>query len=237
MVSAGGHIIAMGGGGFAMEPENPLLDDYILSHARNPRPKVCFIPTASADSDNFCLRFYQAFARRNCVPTDLPLFKRHVEDLRLFLLEQDVIYVGGGNTANMLAVWRVHGVDRILAEARERGALFCGVSAGSLCWFECGVTDSFGTNLAALHDGLGFLPGSNCPHYDGEPQRRPTYWRLVGEGLPAGYAADDGCALHFVGDRLAQIVSSRPEAAAFRVEMKEGQVVETRLAAEYLGRA
>jgi peptidase E len=225
----------MGGGGFAMEPENPLLDDYILSQARSPRPKVCFIPTASADSDNFCLRFYQAFAGRNCVPTDLALFKRKVEDLRSFLLEQDVIYVSGGNTANMLSVWRVHGVDRILAEARERGAIFCGVSAGSLCWFECGVTDSFGPKLAALWDGMAFVKGSNCPHYDGEVQRRPTYHRLVDEGMPAGYAADDGCALHFVGDRLERIVSSRREAGAYRVEKKDGEVVETRLGAEYLG--
>jgi peptidase E len=231
-----GHIVALGGGGFAMEPENPLLDDYILSLARSPRPKVCFLPTASADSDNFCLRFYQAFAARNCVPTHLPLFKRQVEDLRSFLLAQDVIYVSGGNTANMLAIWRVHGVDRILAEARQQGIVLCGISAGSLCWFECGVTDSFGP-LAALHDGLKFLPGSNCPHYDGEPQRRPTYHRLVGDGtLPAGYAADCGCALHFVGDHLAKVVTSRPSAAAYRVERKGGTAVETRLAVEYLGR-
>jgi peptidase E len=231
------HIVALGGGGFAMEPENPLLDDYILSLARTPRPRVCFLPTASADSDNFCLRFYQAFSGRNCVPTHLTLFKRETQDLRAFLLAQDVLYVGGGNTANMLAIWRVHGVDQILADARQQGIVLCGISAGSLCWFECGVTDSFGP-LAALHDGLRFLPGSNCPHYDGEAERRPTYHRLVADGtLLAGYAAEDGCALHFIGDRLARIVTSRPTAAAYRVERKDGNAVETRLAVEYLGRS
>jgi len=230
------HVVAMGGGGFSMETDNPLLDDYILSLARASRPKVCFVPTASGDSESYCLRFYEAFARRKCVPTCLPLFKRNAQDLRSFVLEQDVIYVGGGNTANLLAVWRVHGLDRILRLARSRGTVLCGISAGSICWFEAGVTDSFGPRLAALRDGLGFLPGSNCPHYDGEPQRRPAYHRLVKSGLPAGLAADDGCALHFVGRRLHRVVASRPTARAYRVEFHSGKVRESPLEAEYLGR-
>jgi dipeptidase E len=230
------HIVAMGGGGFSMEPANPLLDQYILSLARVPHPRVCFVPTASADSDSYCLRFYEAFARHDCEPCHLPLFKRQAADLRSFILEQDVIYVGGGNTANLLAIWRAHGLDKILREACQRNIVLCGISAGSICWFEAGVTDSFGTDLAPLHGGLGFVPGSNCPHYDGELERRPTYHRLVREGhLPPGYAADDGCALHFIGDRLHRIVTSRPAARAYRVEAIDGQVSETPLKSDYLG--
>jgi dipeptidase E len=231
----GMQIVAIGGGGFSMEPVNPLMDDYILSLARTSRPRVCFVPTASGDSDNYCLRFFHIYSKRNCTPSYLPLFKREIEDLRSFLLQQDVIYVGGGNTANMLAIWRVHGVDKILREAYAAGTVMCGVSAGSICWFEAGVTDSFSPNLGPLNDGLGILPGSNCPHYDGEAKRRPTYQRLVSEGFPAGYAADDGCALHFENAKLKRIVSSRPNAKAYRVERKDGQRLETPLNADYLG--
>ena len=229
------QIVAFGGGGFLMEPEKPLLDDYVLSLSRARRPKVCFVPTASGDSENVCLRFYEAFARHECMPSVLPLFKRQATDLRPLILEQNVIYVGGGNTANMLAVWRVHGLDRILREAHRRGVILCGVSAGSICWFEAGVTDSFGPKLQPLNDGLGLLPGSNCPHYDGEPQRRPAYQRLVKAGLPPGYAADDGCALHFVGKTLKRVVASRRNAKAYRVELKGGRLTEVSLRSHYLG--
>ena len=153
------------------------------------------------------------------------------------MLRQDVIYVGGGNTASLLAVWRVHGLDRVLADAWYEGVLLCGVSAGMNCWFSESVTDSFGlSRLGALKDGLGLLAGSCCPHYDGEAQRRPTYHRLVGAGeLADGLAADDGAALVFVGDELAELVSSRPGAAAYRVERVGDGVEERRLAARYLG--
>lgn len=229
------QVVAMGGGGFSMEPDNPRLDDYILSLARGSRPRVCFVPTAGGDSENYCLRFYDAFSRRNCVPTHLPLFVRRTTDLGAFVLEQDVIYVGGGNTVNLLAVWRAHGLDRIFREALADGVVLCGISAGSICWFEAGVTDSFGPDLAPLTNGLGFLPGSNCPHYDGQPQRRPAYQRFVAEGLPGGYAADDGCALHFLNGQLKRIVSSRPNARAYRVDLINAKPVETALESEYLG--
>jgi dipeptidase E len=229
------HIVAMGGGGFLMEPDNPLLDDYILSLARSRSPRVCFVPTASGDSENNTQRFYESFVKRDCRPAHLPLFKRQENDLAAFVMEQDVIYVGGGNTANLLSVWRVHGLDRILRTALSENIVLCGVSAGSLCWFEGGVTDSFGPQLSLLHDGLGFIKGSNCPHYDGEAQRRPTYHRLIADGLPAGLAADDGCALHFEGGNLKRIVSSRPNARAYSVSLVNGQVVERPMAAELLG--
>jgi dipeptidase E len=229
------QIVTMGGGGFLMEPENPLLDDYVLWLARESKVRVCFVPTASGDSENFCLQFYESFARRKCVPSVLPLFKRRPGNLRAFVLEQDVIYVGGGNTANMLAIWRTHGLDVILREALNKGTLLCGVSAGAICWYEAGVTDSFGPVLTPLNNGLGFLHGSFCPHYDGQPERRPAFHKLVADGLPPGYAADDGCALHFVDGQLKRIVSSRANARAYRVELVNGKTVETALGADFLG--
>src|ERR671937_688425 len=125
--------------------------------------------------------------------------------------------VCGGNTANMLAVWRVHGFDRVLREAWEAGVVLTGWSAGMICWFEASVTDSFGPQLEGMRDGLGFLAGSACPHYDGEELRRPVYTKLVADGFPPGVAADDGVGIHFVGTELAEVVSVRNGAGAYRV--------------------
>ncbi len=228
-------IVAMGGGGFSMEPDNRLLDDFILGLSGASRPRICFLPTASGDAESYLLRFYAAFATR-ADASHLALFVRTVDDIDSLLLGQDVIYVGGGNTENMLAIWRIHGVDRVLRAAWEAGVVLAGLSAGSICWFESGTTDSFGPGLNILTGGLGLLPGSHCPHYDSEPLRRPTYQRLVGEGsLAAGYSADDGAALVFAGTGLREVVASRPDSAAFRVELVDGSVQETRLATRYLG--
>ncbi|KAM3097239.1 Type 1 glutamine amidotransferase-like domain-containing protein [Phormidesmis sp. 146-12] len=228
------QIIAMGGGGFSMEPENPRLDQYILGLIPKEKPRVCFVPTASGDSDRYIVKFYSAFLRFPSVPCHLSLFYLQTEDLRSFVLSQDIIYVGGGNTKNLIALWEAWGLDRILKEAWEKGVVLCGLSAGSLCWFEAGVSD-FDGSLKPLRC-LGFLKGSHSPHYDGEPQRRPTYHRLVKEGLLRdGYAADDGVGLHFVGDSLQTIVSSRPDAKAYRVEKVGDQVKETSLETTYLG--
>ena len=144
------------------------------------------------------------------------------------------MYVSGGNTANMLAVWRVHGVDGFLREVWEGGIVLAGPSAGAICWFECGVTDSFGPDLASLDRALGFLPGSFCPHYDGEEFRRPTYERLVLDGFPAGIAADDRVGVRFAGTELAEVVTERAGAAAYRVELADGRVSETVLEAQLL---
>jgi dipeptidase E len=229
------HIVAMGGGGLPLD-DPPLLDDYLLRLTGKERPRVCFVPTAAADADAYVARFYRSMHADRCHATDLALFTRTVTDLRSFLLRQDVIYVSGGNTANLLAIWRVHGVDAILREAWEAGIVLGGPSAGGLCWFDGGVTDSFGPGLAALHDGLGFLAGSFCPHYDSEPQRRPTYQRLVAAGeLPADYAADDGVSLHFAGTDLAAVVSAHPNARAYRVERRGDAATETALPTTYLG--
>jgi dipeptidase E len=231
------RIVAMGGGGFSMEPENPLLDEFVLSLARSSPPRICFVPTASGDADSYLVGFYRAFAARRCRPTDLQLFRRTVEDLEAFVLAQDVIYVGGGNTASMLAVWRAHGFDRLLRRAWAEGVVLCGLSAGMNCWFEGSVTDSFAASrLAPLTDGLGILAGSCCPHYDSEEQRRPAFREFISSGaLAPGWAADDGAALVFSGTELEEVVSSRPRAAAYRVEMgTSGAVTERRLTARHL---
>jgi len=186
------------------------------------------VPTAGADSDYGIVRFYEIFARQATV-THLPLFRRQ-GDVRDVLLEQDAIWVGGGNTLNMLAVWRLHGVDAALREAWVRGIPLGGVSAGSICWFESGVTDSYGPDLKPITGCLGFLAGSNCPHYDGEDQRRPVYTRLVASGeLPAGYACDDGAALLFRGTELAEVVAAQKSSCAYRVEREGDRAVEVPL--------
>ncbi len=228
------HIVTMGGGGFSMEPNNPLLDDYVLGLTGKARPRVCFVPTASGDAAQYTERFYRAFNTDRCAASHLPLFGRDATDPRDHLLKADVIYVGGGNTANMLAVWRVHGVDTVMREVWQRGVVLAGVSAGAICWFACSVTDSFGP-LAALRDGLAMLAGSCCPHYDGEADRRPTYHRLIAEGFPLGIALDDGAAAHYIDGELSRVVTSRPTAGAYRVEPIDGEVRERELPVEYLG--
>ncbi len=229
------HIVAMGGGGFSMEPDNSLLDDFMLSLTGKRKPHVCFVPTACGDADSYIERFHQNFPASRCRSSHLALFRRQAVNLRDFLLAQDVIYVGGGNTANMLAIWRVHNVDRILREAWRRGAVLCGISAGANCWFEACSTDSFGP-LAPLRDGLAFLPGSVCPHYDGEPKRRSTFHQFIAKRqLPEGIALDDGAAAHFVGLRLIEVVSSRPRAKGYQICRRGRTVEESDLPTRFLG--
>src|SRR5581483_3619715 len=191
------HVVAMGGGGFSFGTEWEGLDRFVLSLVDKKIPKVLFLPTATGDSAEYIVRFYNGFADKGCALSHLELFTRTVVDLRSLLMEQDVVYVGGGNTANMLAVWRLHGVDDILRDAWANGTVMTGESAGGLCWFEGGTTDSFGLDLSALNDGLDIIKGSFSPHYDGEARRRPRYHEFVGNGsLPDGIAADNGCGLH-----------------------------------------
>lgn len=229
------QIIAMGGGGFSMEPENLSLDRYVLSASGKPAPKVCFVPTASGDAQSYIDRFYDSLRTLPCIPTHLSLFKPPVMNLRSFVLEQDVIYVGGGNTRNLMALWREWGLDEILREAWQRGIVLAGLSAGSLCWFEEGVSDSVKTGELHPIACLGFLRGSHCPHYDGEPERRPTYHRLLQQGaLPPGYAADDGAALHFLGTEPVKAVCSRPSARVYRVRWTGTQIEEIALEMQLL---
>jgi dipeptidase E len=228
------QIIAMGGGGFAMEPDNSLLDRYILAASDKKTPRVCFIPTASGDSSSYIDRFYTAFTNSPCIPAHLSLFNLHTSDIRSFILEQDILYVGGGNTKNLVALWQAWELDKIIRLAWEQGIVLCGLSAGSLCWFEEGISDYLPGKLSPLKC-LGFLKGSHSPHFN-DPERRPAYHQFIKEGtLKNGYAADDGVALHFVNDRLEKIVSSRPDAKAYRVEKSGNLVKETTLHPIYLG--
>ncbi len=229
------QIVSFGGGGFSMEPGNRLLDEFVLGLTGRPRPRVCFLAHASGDADHYIVRFYRAFGGARSEASHLSLFRRErcPAEPREFLLSQDLIYVGGGSVTSLLGVWRAHGLDVILREAWERGIVLCGLSAGSLCWFAEGVSNFHGPIERV--EGLGFLPHSNTVHYSSEPSRREAYHGWLNAGMPDGYAADDGAALHFVGTEMAQVVSSRPEARAYRLESMRGRVRTTRLATRFLG--
>jgi peptidase E len=223
------HIVAMGG--FQGEP---LLREYVLDLTGASRPRVRFLGTATGDSTLATAWFYEQWPASRCEPQHVELFGMP-EDIRERLLDSDAIVVSGGNTANMLAVWNVHGVDEVMREAWDKGIVLTGWSAGALCWFDSGVTDSFGPQLGPLDGCLGFLAGSFCPHYDGEERRRPVYRQLVGDGaLPDGYAADDLVGLHFVGTGLQAVVSARDGAGAYRVVRGAAGVEETPLEARVL---
>ena len=234
------QIVALGGGGFSMERDSSLLDDYVLSLTGASRPRVCFLPTASGDADHYVVRFYRRFSP-TCDASHLSLFRRDQgtdgveDDLATHLLSQDIIYVGGGNMLSMLGAWRAHGLDAILRKAWRRGIVMCGPSAGSLCWFDQALSAFHGA--PRIVRGLGLLPYSNCVHYDAEPERRAEYHRFVADGMRPGFAAEDGVALHFRGTDLARVVSSRRDGAAFLVEHDGKRVRETRLEVDFLGGA
>ncbi len=220
-----GHILAIGGGAI-LDPSSPL-ERYLLELAGVARPRVCFLATAVGDQSERLLGFYQAFAGRGCELAHVELFGRPEAPAER-VSEHDVIYVSGGNTANLLALWRLHGVDGAVRSVLERGGVLAGWSAGANCWFEDSVTDSFGP-LRALQNGLGILPGSFCPHFDAEPERRPTYTRLVRDGMKPGYAADDDAAFVFRAGELVEVVSQRDGAGGYRVTAEGEEPLEARL--------
>ena len=221
-----------------MEKDGSLLDEYVLSLLKPSRPRVCFLPTASGDADHYVVRFYRRFSP-SCEASHLSLFRRDQgtggveDDFATHLLGQDLIYVGGGNVVSMLGAWRAHGLDEILRKAWRKGVVLCGPSAGSLCWFAEALSAFHGAPRPV--QGLGLLPYSNCVHYDAEPARRAEYHRFVGDGMRAGYAVEDGVALHFRGTGLERAVSSRPDGRAYIVEPDGGSVKETELEVSYLG--
>jgi peptidase E len=224
------RIVAMGGGGFCGRPGDPALDRYVLDVAHAITPKICLLPTASGDPDAQIQRFYRAFHDLPCEPSHLSLFRLGTQpvDLRERLLSQDIIYVGGGSMLNMLAIWRVHGLDSVLEEAWHRGVVLCGISAGSMCWFTAGITKSSGK--PRLAHGLGLLPGSNSVHWRSEPERRPAFHEAIAGGsAPAGWGVDDGAALLFAGKECVEVVSARPRAGAWHVEECLGGAVELAL--------
>lgn len=227
-------IFAMGGGGFTMEPANPALDDFVLRLTDRPEPRILFLPTASGDPTAQITAFYGRFARAASA-THLSLFRRHgsARTLADIVLEQDVVYVGGGSMRNLLPIWQAHGLAEVLSEAWRRGIVLAGLSAGAMCWFAGGITRSAGP--PEVIDGLGLLPGSFTVHADGEPERLPAWLAAVRSGeLPGGWAADDGVGLLFRGTRMVRVVTSRPGTAALRVDMVAGELVRHRVEPELL---
>jgi dipeptidase E len=207
------RIVAVGG----KQLDHPALSAFVLAMTRVRTPRVLFLGTASGDDPEYIARFHAAFGEADCVAEHLPLFARP-DDVITPIERANAIVVGGGNTKNLLLVWREHGVDRALRAAYERGTVLTGWSAGCICWFEDGITDSYGPTLRPLGDGLGWLGGSACPHYDGEAARRPTYTAAVADGrIAPGYAADDAVALVFEDEGFVEAVTPRPDGRAFRV--------------------
>ncbi len=212
-----------------MEPENPLLDNYILEQSDKQIPKICFIGTASGDSINYIDRFYSRFREKNCYPSHLSLFKGHTDKIEEFILQQDIIFVGGRNTRNMLVLWKEWGLDEMIIKAYSDGTILSGLSAGAICWFEEGLTDSVPTQLNRLKC-LGLLKGSNCPHFDGEPERQNMYRDKIRTGeMKCGFACDDGVGLHYIAEKLEAIISSRESGCAYGYEMKDNVLCEEKI--------
>ena len=219
------QIIAIGGGGFGRNPGEGIIENYILNQSNAKNPNICFIPTATGDNEAYKNNYYATFTKLNCNPVHLDFFKR-TPDLQSLINEQDVIFVGGGNTKSMLAVWKDWGLDLILHEAYKNGVVMSGVSAGAICWFEQGITDSWSEDLKVM-DCLGFIKGACCPHYDEEPQRKPSLDKFISEkALQSCYAIDGGCALHIEDEKeLISVVFSKNK-NSFLVELKDSKVVE-----------
>jgi dipeptidase E len=231
-----GTILALGGGGFTMGPGDPALDELVLELAGGSSPRILFLPTAGGDAAAQIAAFYGAFGDRPCRIQVLSLFRLHgtEKSVRDMVLEQDVVYVGGGSMRNLLAIWRAHGLDAILREAWEREIVLAGLSAGAMCWFDGGITMSSGP--PQVIEGLGFLPGSLSVHADGEPQRLPFFYEAVRSGaLPGGWALDDGVGLVIEGEEVTRVISSRPGATALRVDAVGGELVRSRTQPELLG--
>lgn len=227
---AGRRILALGGHDFDRRVGNDAICDLIVELADSPRPRICLLPTASGDPEDQIVRFRRAFGDRDCVPSVISLFRlsENPVDLREELLSQDVIYAGGGSMVNLIAIWRAHGLDEILAECWREGILICGQSAGAMCWFEGGITSSQGEPSVA--DGLGLLPGSACVHYLTEPVRRRRFLRAISAGeLEPGLGLEDQTGALFEDTRLAETITARDGAEVWEVRAVSGGASETEL--------
>ena len=222
------QIIAIGGGGFGRNPKNLDIERYIIDNARVSKPKICFIPTATGEDKSYIVNFYKAFSKLHCIPSHLEFFAR-TPDLRNLILDQDIVFVGGGNTKSMLAVWNEWGLPNLLRQAYINGAVLAGVSAGAICWFNRGVTDSWANSLKIM-DCLGFVDGNCCPHYDEEEERRPAVHKFLKNGkLEQCYAIEGGCAIHCVDDEIQNAVSFAPNKKAFFITTHNGIITEKEL--------
>jgi peptidase E len=214
------HIVAMGGGGFSVTGHLTDVDRYVLKLSGKESPKVCFIPTASGDAEGYVWKFYEAFQAAGYEATHLPLFSRDEEKQMAERISScDVIYVGGGNTANMLSIWNLHGVAPLLKDAYQRGTVMSGVSAGGMCWFEFGLTDSFGPSMKFFEGCLGWVKGAFCPHFDSEEFRRQTYQQELVQHRISGWGVDDDIGLHFVDEQFVGAVGGAPGKKAYLFEL------------------
>ena len=211
-------------GGIPWSGRSLLAEEYLLSLSSKKSPKICFIPTASGDSKFYIERFLRRYRRLSCQPCVLAFFNLSVPKVERLILSQDILFVGGGSTLNMLAIWQARKLEPILREAQRNGTIFSGVSAGSICWFEWGLSDSVSSGKFEPLQCLGYLPGSNCPHFDGEPGRQKVFRNLIAKNqIPAGYAVDDGVALHFVDEQLVGAVSVKTSANAYQISAENGK--------------
>ena len=227
------QVIAIGGGGFGRTVKSKLIEKYILDQSPINKPKVCFVPTATGDSEADIENFYHVFSKLCCVPSHISFFKRTM-DLKLHIEKQDIVFVGGGNTKSMLAVWREWGLDKLLEDAYKKGTIMCGVSAGAICWFENGLTDSWEHKLKLLPC-LGFIPGSCAPHYDEEPERRPATKKLLLENkIPSMYGIEGGAALHLINERPAKSIQFIKEKHSYFVSHNNLRVSEKKFKEETL---
>ncbi len=220
------QIIAIGGGGFGRNPGEGIIEEYIIKQSKVERPNICFIPTATGDNEAYKVNFYSTFSKLNCSPSHLDFFKR-TPNLKELCCSQDIIFVGGGNTKSMLAVWKEWGLVKILEEAYESGTIMCGVSAGAICWFENGITDSWEDELKIINC-MGFIPGSCCPHYDEEPERKPSLHKFLSEGaLENCNAIDGGCALHIKDGVDYKAIVFAQKKNAYLVTKNNGLILES----------
>ena len=219
------NIVAIGGGGFGRSLGSLEIEKYIISLISKKRPKICFIPTASGDNSLYKLNFYRAFSKLDCITSHIDFFSR-TENLEDKVLSQDIIYVGGGNTKSMLAVWKEWNLQNILQNAYERGIVMSGVSAGAICWFENGLTDSWASELKMMKC-MNFIPGNCAPHYDEEPERRPATKKFLDDqSISFMYGIEGGAALHFIDEQPNSTIRFKKNKNAYKVTLESNKVDE-----------
>lgn len=219
------QVIAIGGGGFGRTQASNLIEQYILDQSNKSSPNICFIPTATGDLDPYVVNFYNVFSQLDCHPTHISFFKRTI-DLDKHIANQDIIFVGGGNTKSMLAVWREWNLDKVLKTAYDRGVVMSGVSAGAICWFESGLTDSWADELRMIPC-MNLISGSCAPHYDEEPERRPATKKLLEQNIiNAMYGIEGGAALHFIDEVADSTIRFSLNKNAYKVTLHKEKILE-----------
>ena len=219
------NIVAIGGGGFGKNSSSYLIEKYILNLSAKTSPKICFIPTATGDNDSYIVRFYSIFSRLDCKPSHIEFFKRTI-NIKNHIREQDVVFVGGGNTKSMLAIWNDWGMSDLLNEAYNNGVIMSGVSAGAICWFTSGITDSWDNELRILPC-LDFISGTCCPHYDEEPSRIPYVKKIVLEKKVKNcICIEGGSAMHFIDGKPFKNVSFNNNKNTYNVFLDDNDIVE-----------